>query len=525
MRAAWYRPLNTPQAYWGYLFILGIVSIAVSWVATSTYGAGVGTDGVIYLSTADSLLHGKGFTYFEEKPLTHWPPLYPTAIALISRLTAADVFITGWYLNAILMGVIVWLGGALIYQCCQAELIWPYLGSLVIATSVSLLSLSATIGSDPLFIALVLAFLLIANQFQVSSSNWSLLSMTLTAGLACLQRLPGVILIATGIILIVYALRKRVWRAVFTSLAFAAAAAAPLLAWVVGHNYYRYHTFLGSSLAIRAEPWLNLQESLEKISHWFFTYSIPYTYIIISACLVALLFFLIGGNRARARLIQRATTPPVLSSLVFSALYFTSLLFSVNSDDTNLPYYDRYQVVLLVPLLILIFTFLQEMILSHLSKQRVWAEIVMLFFFAVWLVYPTFRMYKYVKQSRVEGEITYNRYNTHTLQQLKIVSILKNDPRYRNQNIYTNYPAFAWFFTRGNIYASPRALITEEKTLDKLLNRYKGWPGERPGYLVWFTPNEYLHVYAPDDLSRLAELTLVYRGVDGEVYHVAPGSP
>jgi hypothetical protein len=519
------RVLNAPLVFWIYLFVLGLISIALAWTATSAYGAGVGTDGVIYLSTADSLLRGKGLTYFEETPLTRWPPLYPAAIAAISRLAGTDVFISGWYLNAILMGVIVWLGGALLYQCCREDLILPYLGSLVIASSVSLLSLSATIGSDPLFIALVLAFLLIANQYQTSSSLWSLLGMTMTAGLACLQRLPGVILIATGILLIAWTLRKQAWRAVKTSLAFAALAAAPLLVWIVRHNYYRYNTFLGSSLAIRAVPWLNLQASLEKISHWFLPYSVPYIYVVAAACLAALLIFLIGGSQSRARLIQRVMSPPVLSSLVFSALYFTSLLFSVNSDDTNLPYYDRYQVVLLVPLLVLIFTFLQELVLSRLSTGRVWAEIALLFFFAVWLVYPTFRMYKYVIQSRSEGEITYNRYNTRRLQQLKIVGILKSDPKYRNQNIYTNYPAVAWFFTRGNIYASPRALITEEKTLDKLLNRYQGWPGDRPGYLVWFIPNEYLHVYDPHDLRKLAELKQVYRGVDGAVYQVKPGSP
>jgi hypothetical protein len=515
----------TRLVFWVYLLILGIIAIALAWTATSTFGAGVGTDGVIYLSTADSLLRGKGLTYFEETPLTRWPPLYPAAIAAISRLAGTDVFISGWYLNAILMGVIVWMGGALLYQCCRENLIWPYLGSLVIASSVSLLSLSATIGSDPLFIALVLAFLLLTNQYQISRSIWSLLGMTAAAGLACLQRLPGIVLIATGILLIAWTLRRQVWRAMFTSLAFAAVAAASLLVWIIGHNYYRYNTLLGSSLAFRADPWLNLQESLEKISHWFFPYSIPYTYVIISACLAALLLLVVGGRQAGAQSVQRITHPPVLSSLVFTALYFTSLLFSVNSDDTNLPYYDRYQVVLLVPLLVLAFTFLQQVLLSRAGKLPVLAKAALLFISAVWLVYPCFRMVKYVIQSRAEGEITYNRYNTRRLQQLKIVEILKSDPRYQDQYIYTNYPAVAWFFTRGNIYASPRAKITEEKTLDKLLNRYHGWPGDRPGYLVWFIPNEYLHVYEPDDLRKLAELKQVYRGVDGEVYQVKSGSP
>jgi len=519
------KRLPSGRVFWAYLAILGLLSIVIAWIATSTYGAGVGTDGVIYLSTADSLMDGKGFVYFETNPYIRWPPLYPLTIALLSRLTGVDVFIAAWSLNVILLGAIVWLGGALLFGCFQDELIWAYLGSLITAMSVSLLSLSATVGSDPLFIALILAFLLASNRYVASQSTWGLVGMSIAACLACLQRLPGITAVATGLLLILYTQRRNFKQALLEGSAFSITALGPLLVWLVGHNYLRYQTVFGSGGAIRAEPLVNLQNSLNKIFHWFFPYIIPTIVILVALSAALFLLILISEPHARMQLARRLAAPPLISSLVFSAIYFSSLAVTLNSDDTNFPYYDRYQIVLLVPLLVLFFAILQELVLSRATSRPLLARGLFIIAFAVWLIYPAFRMYKYVVQSRADGEITYNRYNTRALREQKILGVLAGDNRYKNENLYTNYPAVAWFYTRGKVYESPRARITEKPTLDILLNRYAGWPGDQPGYLIWFTPNEYLHVYAPEDLRKLAVLTQVYRGAGGEVYRVRPRSP
>ncbi len=58
-------------------------------VLATPYGLGVTPDSVIYLHAADSLRHGTGFCVpaydGTPQPLTHYPPLYPGTIALVSH--------------------------------------------------------------------------------------------------------------------------------------------------------------------------------------------------------------------------------------------------------------------------------------------------------------------------------------------------------------------------------------------------------------------------------------------------------
>ncbi len=48
-------------------------------LATSLYGAGVSADAAKNMSTAESLLAGRGFFDHAGGALVYWPPLYPLA--------------------------------------------------------------------------------------------------------------------------------------------------------------------------------------------------------------------------------------------------------------------------------------------------------------------------------------------------------------------------------------------------------------------------------------------------------------
>ena len=61
-----------------YLFLLAGVGLVFILLTTSKYGAGVSSDAARNLSTADSLLAGKGFVDMIGEPFILWPPLYPS---------------------------------------------------------------------------------------------------------------------------------------------------------------------------------------------------------------------------------------------------------------------------------------------------------------------------------------------------------------------------------------------------------------------------------------------------------------
>ena len=98
-----------------YLFLLAGIGLVFILLTTSKYGAGVSSDAARNLSTADSLLAGKGFVDMIGAPFILWPPLYPLLLAGLSLITKWNTFQAAWYLNVVLFAVNIWLSGWLLY--------------------------------------------------------------------------------------------------------------------------------------------------------------------------------------------------------------------------------------------------------------------------------------------------------------------------------------------------------------------------------------------------------------------------
>ena len=65
----------------------------------------------------------------------------------------------------------------------------------------------------------------------------------------------------------------------------------------------------------------------------------------------------------------------------------------------------------------------------------------------------------------------------------------------------------------------PRTSITEMNAT-VIREKFSGWPGDKPGYILWFLPNEYKHVVPPDLLSEIADVELIFASDQGMVYSV-----
>jgi hypothetical protein len=64
--------------------------------------------------------------------------------------------------------------------------------------------------------------------------------------------------------------------------------------------------------------------------------------------------------------------------------------------------------------------------------------------------------------------------------------------------------------------------LQQPQRLAILRQKYPDWPGDENGYIIWFTPNEYMHLASPEDLSQIARLKLIYRDDYGEIYQLGP---
>jgi hypothetical protein len=96
--------------------------------------------------------------------------------------------------------------------------------------------------------------------------------------------------------------------------------------------------------------------------------------------------------------------------------------------------------------------------------------------------------------------------------------ILDKDP---SALVYTNYINIVWFIYRHPVETLPYedATLSRDQRLAALKTNYPEWP-RHDGYIIWFTPNQYHHIVAPDELSTIANLKLLYKDKTGEIYYV-----
>jgi hypothetical protein len=508
------------RSFWICLAVLSLASMAMVMLSIAPLGAGVSTDAAIQMSTAENLLHGKGFFDFGGRPFVSWPPLYPLILAAFSYFTGGDSLIAGGYFNVLLMGLIVCLGGFLLYDAFSDDPFWALAGAAVLATSQSLIRIAANISTDPLFIVFTLAFLLAASHYLAAPTWKNMFWMALFTALACLQRLPGVALLATGILLVIRAHPGVRIRLLFPKLLGFSLSFLPLAVWVIAHNVLSSDSLVGNRNLSQTWPLYNLKFSIERIYDWFFPHRllalVPFS-IILGASLIV--FFAMYHSRSRFRsLWNRLLRPTVLPGQLLILIYLLTMIFSYNSNDSDYLYFDRYQLVILAPVIILVFSVLQiPWNESRWSKSK-WLRRIPFALFLIWLAFPLYSDYSYVTVSRTYGVLDYNIYNTQEIRQLRIISKIQQLTQEEHPIIYSNYPAMAWFYTRSTVYYSPRGPNDQVLDADRLVKEYQGWPGEQPAYLVWFLPNNYHHILPPNQLSRLAQLSLVYNDPSGKIY-------
>jgi hypothetical protein len=94
--------------------------------------------------------------------------------------------------------------------------------------------------------------------------------------------------------------------------------------------------------------------------------------------------------------------------------------------------------------------------------------------------------------------------------------IVQSDP---NALVYSNYLNIVWFIFDHPVRALPfqDESLSRDERLAALVANYAGWP-EEPGYLVWFTPNQYHHIVPPDELAAIAHLELLFEDETGQVF-------
>ncbi len=248
--------------------ILSCVGVLVILAGTSTYGAGISPDSVGYIATARSMAAGDGAVSYDGAPMVLWPPLYPAFLAGIHYVSGVDPLSSAPIVNAVLFGVIIYLSYLLFLRHSESSRAFPLVGAASVLVSFPLVHVSLSAWSEPLFIVLVLVYLVTSEFYLARGTARLLLVVSLSAALACLTRYIGVVLIPTGLVTILAFRRDALGVKVRHLALFACVSAAPVGIWVM-RNYYLSGTPLGPREPSGLSLFQNLVFTVHGVVSWF----------------------------------------------------------------------------------------------------------------------------------------------------------------------------------------------------------------------------------------------------------------
>jgi hypothetical protein len=510
--------------YWLFLICLAIVLMILGAIATSRYGAGVTSDSVKYMAVAQNLLDGNGLYDHRGWPLLAWPPLYSMSLAGLAWLTGMDVFIVGWYLNILLLSLNLILSGIIFRRVFANNPSYAYLASLFVFLSISSLRNHATLGSDAPYLTMTLAFLLALDDYIRKRSYTAFAWMVLLSALAPLLRYVGLAFTVTALLVILIEQRKSMsvlWR---DGPALGFLSALPIFWWLVIHNIMGYGSLWGGY----DSPGLvdvreNIELALTKMLHWFVPYLsflmplLTRPFIVLG--FLAVILILINFRSSTNWLVWSRSflQPTIYPSMIYALVYFFAVAFTIITSDHRYLHSDRYYFIMLVPTMIFVFITFDSLVRPHLKFTATRINNIMLLVFLLWTAYPIYGLREYLADALERGEPSdYNLFNTRAYHEMNVVpEMQKLRQAYPEALMYSNYVDAVWFYTRKP------ALLSPVRGAPDLNKAYAGWPYDKPGYLVWFKPNEYKHYLSPQELSRFSELKLIYSDPSGDIYYVS----
>ena len=336
---------------WGALFLVAVMAVAGGILLTSMipHGIGLSSDSLLYVTGAESLRSGKGWTQPSgegtDDPITHFPPIYSLLLATVAGRGGEVLAAASAVAVLLFAAVILAVGWALIFV--QRDEIAGVIAAIIVAASPILASIFTWAMSEPLFLLLGLVCLaLLVVGIDGNRTGWVVLA-GLAAGLAYLTRYIGMALILTGgLVLILKAGWSRRQR-VMAIVAFTVPALLLGLAW-------SYRNFMLTGTATnRTLTWHPLSATKWKapfglLWSWLLPSEFDYTALLVTSAVIAggVLIGVIllprrwpGVRRAVDR--WRHSPSLVVVHAAYAAVYAGILAFSLMFVDAATPVDNR----------------------------------------------------------------------------------------------------------------------------------------------------------------------------------------
>lgn len=338
------------------LSVLGAISVlSREW----TFGVALHWDSINYIAVARNLLEGEGLiqaTWFPPQ-LTSWPPLYPFVLAA-AAFPSLDPHDVAGPVNAAVFGLTIFISGKWLWSRLKSRLLRLW-ACIAIALSIPLAWMAAAAMSESLFILLMMVSLILVDSFcrrdQVALLVWA----AVFAGLACMTKYQGVMIIATSVAVLVIRQGSPPGRRICHIVTYATIAALPLLLWG-GRNIMLGTKFFGPRPSLPLEFLSNLSGLMAVFSEWMvpslpMRNHLPYDVSLLAVAVFGILLLVLTVSLAwitMASFVRTEIWRRWLPFIVFGTYALLSLVaFAPSMSGTGHGVQTRFLVPLYIPLL------------------------------------------------------------------------------------------------------------------------------------------------------------------------------
>ncbi len=341
-----------------YMFTVLLIVLALAGAALAAFstpkGLGLVNDSVAYINGARGLVEGSGYGRIAGdgtiRPVTHFPPGFSVVLALfgmfgVKAIPAARIA------NLALFAANIALAGLLARRVTRSGAA-GLLAAALFAFSDALLGVHAFVLSEPLFLVLSLAGMLVLARYfdlhirspRAPAATLALVAAGDLAGLAYLTRYVGVALLAAAVALLAF---SGTWKERLRRVAiFLGSALVWILVWTV-RNASLTGSATNRSLAYHAIPAQNIREGLRNLWGFLLPRRIPVYDLLPEALWAVLTGLLLAGLVAALiwglRRLWRGQTGQAGAWLVglHLAAYLALIVFSMTFVDASTTFEDR----------------------------------------------------------------------------------------------------------------------------------------------------------------------------------------
>ncbi|RVU02683.1 hypothetical protein EOD41_01725 [Mucilaginibacter limnophilus] len=485
------------------ILIAAIAGFYIIQLFTAYSGVGISPDSIMYASTAESIYKHGNLITFNGTPLVFFPVFYPAFLSL-SFLFGVNAVQAGPVINGLLFAVTIFLCGWILNRIKPAYILYKWAILIIIILSPALLEIFTYLWSETLFILLIMLFVVTLKQYlDKPVLKWLLLS-AIVAALCCLTRYAGLVVIATGGLLILINRALPFSKRITHTLTFGFAGVLPLAVNILinslstglatgtrkpsvtsfSENLYYFGTVICD--------WLGLNETARP-------YGPALSVFIIIALIAGFVFLAIKGIINNYQIICAAFA--IIYSLFILIIATVSRFEQLSS---------RLLSPMFIPMLIGC-TFWVPTVLARIkSPQRVWVSIVTILIMSGFLY-----NYILIDLKRYDDEFEYGvpGYTDDDWNKSEFVSFLKKHTHQYKSGlpVYSDADEAVYFFTGMQAKLVPHRYFTDD---------VKKFSQNKHYYLIWFNAMANPELIGLDDIRKQHQLKKLYEFEDGVVYEV-----